>query len=230
MKNNLVWSGCIAALLLLSSQVSADVTKNIKGKLQDGIFDELGSTIASLPGISYISDKVRSNRVQLITVTAHAGQLKLTDYGDIESAILTPKGHVHGFTINQSPSVPAGRYELVLRPKNPKKQRIIRTIDIEATARLDVDTKFWYSTQKQFPLTINTRPDNARVRVMNIKPKYQAGMKLPAGKYRIEVSSPGFKKKNNTVTLDHHQQIFTLALDKSSSKDNVERIVVTGSR
>lgn len=41
------------------------------------------------------------------------------------------------------------------------------------------------------PLTIKTNIANARISVMSIKPKYQAGMMLPAGSYDIKVSAPG---------------------------------------
>lgn len=49
------------------------------------------------------------------------------------------------------------------------------------------------SKPPSFTLTINTAPNDARVRVLNIRDKYTAGMSLNAGRYHIEVSKPGFK-------------------------------------
>ena len=48
-------------------------------------------------------------------------------------------------------------------------------------------------TQK-YPLTINTVPSNARVQIMNIKPKYYDGIRLVQGKYKIRVSKKGYER------------------------------------
>ena len=45
-------------------------------------------------------------------------------------------------------------------------------------------------------------PANARVRVMNIKPKFVQGMKLPAGRYYIEVTAPGYRQVLQWVSLE----------------------------
>jgi len=44
-----------------------------------------------------------------------------------------------------------------------------------------------------FPLTIKTTPSDATVMITNIKPKYQAGMALVAGRYQLKVSAPGYE-------------------------------------
>jgi len=54
---------------------------------------------------------------------------------------------------------------------------------------------------KKYRLTINATPVNARVRILNIKPKYHDGMKLKKGKYHIEVSKRGFKTISKWVSL-----------------------------
>jgi hypothetical protein len=43
-------------------------------------------------------------------------------------------------------------------------------------------------------LYVDTNPPGARVRIMNIKPKFLQGMKLNPGKYKIETTSPGYIK------------------------------------
>jgi len=50
-------------------------------------------------------------------------------------------------------------------------------------------------------LYVNTRPENARVRILNIGPKFFQGMDLEAGRYHVEVSSTGFKTKTLWVNL-----------------------------
>ena len=50
-------------------------------------------------------------------------------------------------------------------------------------------------------LYVNPEPKSARVRIMNIKPRYQAGMELDPGKYLIEVSYKGYETFEEWVEL-----------------------------
>ena len=52
---------------------------------------------------------------------------------------------------------------------------------------------------QEFPLTVNTTPSNAKVQILNIKPKYYDGIKLKRGKYKIRVSKNGYKTVNVSV-------------------------------
>ncbi|MCP4693289.1 MAG: hypothetical protein GY859_34930 [Desulfobacterales bacterium] len=67
-------------------------------------------------------------------------------------------------------------------------------------------------------LFIKTIPEDAKIRIMNIKPRYISGISLPDGNYRINVSAPGYitrdfwsriqngKDKSISVTLDPKMQ------------------------
>ena len=49
------------------------------------------------------------------------------------------------------------------------------------------------------PFTVVVEPSAARVRILNIEPPYRAGMKLPAGEYRVEASAPDYASKTEMV-------------------------------
>ena len=49
------------------------------------------------------------------------------------------------------------------------------------------------------PFTISPSPAGASVRIMNVKERYQAGMMLPPGDYRVEVSAAGYQTTVHTV-------------------------------
>jgi len=51
-------------------------------------------------------------------------------------------------------------------------------------------------------LFINSIPENARIRILNIAPKYTHGIVLPVGSYHLEVSSPGYQKETLWYTLE----------------------------
>ena len=50
------------------------------------------------------------------------------------------------------------------------------------------------------PFTVLVEPSEGRVRILNIGPRYRAGMRLPAGQYRVEASAQGFETRTETVT------------------------------
>ena len=60
------------------------------------------------------------------------------------------------------------------------------------------------------PLTIKSNIANANVSVMNIKPKYQAGMMLPAGNYDIKVSASGQEPIRQWIYLQVDQTSFDI--------------------
>lgn len=51
-------------------------------------------------------------------------------------------------------------------------------------------------------LFVKTSPDSARVRILNIKPKFYQGIVLEPGKYHIEVSAIGYKTHRKWIEID----------------------------
>lgn len=62
-------------------------------------------------------------------------------------------------------------------------------------------------TENKPRLFVNTDPQDARVRILNINPPYRRGMELKAGKYHIEVSAPGHKTKKEWIYLQPDQDM-----------------------
>ena len=67
-------------------------------------------------------------------------------------------------------------------------------------------------------LTVITSPDDARVRIMNIAPVYQAAMELKEGKYDVEVSKPGYLTYRKWVVVDK-KTILTVNLDEVAATE-----------
>jgi len=63
-------------------------------------------------------------------------------------------------------------------------------------------------------LTVRTSPDGARVRILNIGPKYQDGMALKPGRYYIEVTHPGYQRYLKWLTLDDEDMFHSVVLDE----------------
>ncbi len=85
-------------------------------------------------------------------------------------------------------------------------------------------------------LTVKTDPEDARVRILNIRPRYHDGIELKPGRYLIEVSKPGFRTVKRWIRLDAEEdkEVYVelvevppdelapseVALRSSSSKDS----------
>ncbi|RJX70035.1 hypothetical protein DZ860_14195 [Vibrio sinensis] len=64
------------------------------------------------------------------------------------------------------------------------------------------------------PFTVHTNSNNARIRVLNIKPRYEAGIKLPAGNYHVEVSAPGYTTKRIWVAHNNKSSTHQINMNK----------------
>ena len=63
------------------------------------------------------------------------------------------------------------------------------------------DYSNWQCVVK-YSLHIQTNPSDARVQIMNIKPKYYDGIKLKSGRYDIRVSRRGYYTENFYIDFD----------------------------
>jgi len=68
------------------------------------------------------------------------------------------------------------------------------------------------SSNNTLPLTITTNVKGAKVFIMNIKPKYSAGMMLPKGAYDIKVVKSGYQSVRKWIYLKERQSSFTINL------------------
>ncbi|MCP4699936.1 MAG: PEGA domain-containing protein [Gammaproteobacteria bacterium] len=86
--------------------------------------------------------------------------------------------------------LPSGEWMITIRAKGYE----IEEHKVEITTGIDRYISIQLAELKsEYALTVNTIPEDARVRIMNIKPVYQDGILLSQGRYDIEVSSDGYE-------------------------------------
>ncbi len=66
------------------------------------------------------------------------------------------------------------------------------------------------------PLTIHPIPKEARVRILNIREKYTAGLELPLGVYHLEITHPGYETKKKWIRLNAQNAVIDIALKKNN--------------
>ena len=77
-----------------------------------------------------------------------------------------------------------------------------------------VDYVDLYFHTQAYPLKITTSPADATVRVLNIQPKYHAGIMLNEAHYHIEVSKEGYLTERRWIDLNKNQQNFDFNLSQ----------------
>ncbi len=63
-------------------------------------------------------------------------------------------------------------------------------------------------------LTVGIKPKDARIRILNIKAKFEQGMELEPGRYRIEVAKQGYMTHEEWVALDKEDLTVSVELEK----------------
>jgi formylglycine-generating enzyme required for sulfatase activity len=70
-------------------------------------------------------------------------------------------------------------------------------------------------------LTIKSSPDNAKIRILNIVPRFQQGMELKPGRYHIEISKTGYKRHTEWIELSKEGKVHSVVLTAQSSAVSV---------
>jgi len=213
-------------IAILPNIAHADIKKTIKGTIKKGILEEFAGELAKLPGLKQVKEKIETNEFKLISTSKHRGILELANYNDAENITIARTRYEPGLKIFDQAILASGTYWLKAQPKDSKQQAIERKVIINSGIINKTALNFWQKGLKVFPLEINTIPQSARIRILNIVPKYKFSMPLSPGKYLVEVSHKGYKTAKFNITLDHNQNNFNVALQPQK----VEVISVTGTK
>lgn len=76
-------------------------------------------------------------------------------------------------------------------------------------------------------LTIKTNPEDTKVMIINIKPKYKDGIRLKEGKYHVKIRKKGYKVEEFWVTLDEDKYI-NINMKKIKKLTKEEQNILTG--
>ncbi|MFA0811965.1 bifunctional serine/threonine-protein kinase/formylglycine-generating enzyme family protein [Microbulbifer epialgicus] len=70
-------------------------------------------------------------------------------------------------------------------------------------------------TLETYALTVKVSPEDARIRIMNIAPRYQPGIELKPGKYDLEISKRGFAKVRRWIEIEDQDISLSVKLDQT---------------
>lgn len=167
-------------------------------------------------GLNIVNALVEQNNIDDIpeqpVITALPAELE-SDDAELES-IERENKEVNALTL-EAPKVESAEPQEVTQ----KEPQPVLTPESQAVVEIKEPTE----QEKTYNFTVATTPNNARIRILNIREKYTQGMKLTPGRYRLEVTQPGFLKHLRWVTLGKRNLKHTVKLKKEHIAGNVFR-------
>jgi len=115
--------------------------------------------------------------------------------------------------------LPSGRYDVLVTKTGYHSRRFWVKIS-NRSRRILVTLKPKKSTKAR--LFIRTHPPQARVKILNIKPTFQQGIRLAPGTYQIEVSHPQFVTQRKKIHLKRKDLRLSIQLEV---EENVEQML-----
>ncbi|MDM8516361.1 PEGA domain-containing protein [Desulfobacterales bacterium HSG16] len=123
-----------------------------------------------------------------------------------------------GTTPLEGIEVSPGKYRIRLEKKGYVTEHRKKTFKKGRTMSIEV---YMDEESHVSRLYVDTDPENADVRILNISPKYYDGMELDPGKYHVEVSADGYETRRKWISL-------AVGQDKNISIRLTEKYVPTG--
>lgn len=72
--------------------------------------------------------------------------------------------------------------------------------------------------KERYPLFIETVPFDAKIEILNIKPKYTLGILLKPGEYNIKISKSGYETQRFLIKMGHENKIIKRELLRTKKR------------
>ena len=113
-----------------------------------------------------------------------------------------------GRTPDEMKDVSPGTHRITIKTKGyPDWSELV---NVEPGKRVTVNAQFRSEAKnavsQESRLYVDTDPENATVKIMNIGPKYHRGMLLSPGSYHVKVSATGFDSKDQWIQLSKGEE------------------------
>ena len=186
------------------------------------IADSITSAIASL-GYFALKDRMSLSAIARIAKNNPFGSI-----GPIDAETAMQLGKLYGIhgVVTGTVSRLGDRVRVTARLIDTRTGAILRSGEIEdqdidaVQVKLDklvmaITTTPVAPTPSWRALTVKTEPPNALVKLLNVNQPYQAGIRLPAGVYEIEVSHPGYVARKASVKIIENDVALMINLEKA---------------
>ncbi|PNI05732.1 hypothetical protein C1N32_06440 [Vibrio diazotrophicus] len=200
----------ISTFALLMTALPVKAQSKLYEILKEGFYGEVGSQIASLPGLKQLQELEEAKKYKLVTNKPHKGRLNYKPEQEHKNAWISLYGTQRSIRLFGDASIPVGQHTVFVTPSDTNLMYYKGKVVIKEGHSQELTVPKFYARNMLFEFNITTTPKNATIRVMNIKPKYRYGMKLPFKEegYDIEISKRGYKTIRDVVNLNSEGQHF----------------------
>ncbi len=134
----------------------------------------------------------KAGQVYFVRLDVSIGHIKLEQVSQDEAVSYMGQCYLLNPSVIIDPRVMVNKGSAASRSTaNQVKKSTTNKIEKSATSQV-----------KSAQLHVDPSPSTARIRIMNINPKFVQGIELEAGCYHIEVTSPGYAKYLKWITLE----------------------------
>jgi hypothetical protein len=134
------------------------------------------------------------------------GTIRITS--DLNQARWYLDGVYAGRTPDVMKNVPPGTHRITVKGKGYSDWS--EMVHVPAGEQVKIHARLRTKAQETEPqecrLYVDTDPEDALVKIMNIRPKYHSGMSLAPGNYHLNVSAPGFVENDQWITLSKGEE------------------------
>lgn len=203
-------------VLLLTCLLSLSVSASAKKEFSDLSEDWITRLYSALDWdvLGAIRSQIINQRAHVVTSKAvplsNSTEVNFPGVNYRSRVYVTPAKSLSGIMYTPGMRLKQGRYILYFRDLD--RGAYYRSVTLGG--RRFVYEPDWNSTA-YIPLYVMTVPVDAKVRIMNIEPRFYSGILLKPGRYDIEVSYPGYKSKRMWVSLSKEQTTFHMALNRN---------------
>ncbi|MCP4408208.1 MAG: SUMF1/EgtB/PvdO family nonheme iron enzyme, partial [Gammaproteobacteria bacterium] len=184
---------------------------------------------ATHPGYQSVEQRVRIRAGRRTPITLILEREFTTGSLDIIStpgdAIWYLNGDYMGRTPDEAGDIEAGRHQVEVKKAGYQPWQGTVTVVTGRQARIDARLE---AEALEYALTVRATPVDARVRIMNIEPRYYAGMRLKPGRYHLRVDKGGYRAHDDWVELSEAEQVVEVDLERVSRALEPEMVAVKG--
>ena len=119
---------------------------------------------------------------------------------NVKGARVLVDGRYIGSTDLSSIKVSTGEHRI--RVEKDGYEAYVKRMNFEKGRSMSMFVDLNPKTPSKGRIYIDTQPGDAKVRILNIGPRFSQGMDLEAGRYHVEVSASGYETKKVWVSLD----------------------------
>jgi len=149
--------------------------------------------------------------------TSVEAMARLTVDAGVSDATVLVDDRIVGKTPLSDFSVSLGEHKIKVEKEGYKSYS--KKIKFEKNWKISLNVDLKEKKPRKGRIYVETEPTGARVKILNIGPKFYQGIELVAGRYHVEVSAPGFKIEKKWVSLDAgEEKRVTIRAEKEKPK------------